>query len=138
MGSTSMQLCNKQCYLMALMGKLEDEGWVNIGTKVSVCGLCGILLTVPILPNFHTFISFRIFQLAYRRLVVTDAREQLCKDFCITTNCGEYLILASQTPQQQPNQQPQRPVPGGLPGVPCMESTTLHTVSEGTDLHMST
>ena len=75
-----------------------------------------------------------LFQLAYRRVVVTDAREQLCKDFCITTNCGCFLILASQTPQQTqavpPPQQTQQQegIPEGLPGVPCIQSTTFHVV----------
>ena len=61
---------------------------------------------------------------------MTDAREQLCKSFCVTTCCGNYLLLASQTPAQQPTQQQQQQErPEGLPGVPCVETTTLHVVS---------
>ncbi len=116
-----------------------------------------------------------LFDLVYQRLVVTHPREQLCKDFCLVSNDGRFLLLASQTPSQtsaaagqgDPNnrqqqqqeqerrtdaaagpatpplmqQQQQQPeeglterqyrgpsAGGGVPGVPCLESTTIHLV----------
>ncbi|GAX75081.1 hypothetical protein CEUSTIGMA_g2525.t1 [Chlamydomonas eustigma] len=84
------------------------------------------------LSNFDS-----IFALVYRRLVVLDSREQLCKDFCVTVCNGKFLLLGSQTPQAQQQQQQQQAadaspsVPEGLSGVPCITSITLHLV----DIH---
>ncbi|KAG1654887.1 hypothetical protein FOA52_006531 [Chlamydomonas sp. UWO 241] len=48
----------------------------------------------------RSFGSF--FQLDYHRMVVSDAREQLVKDFCLSTRGGAFLLLASQSPAVPP------------------------------------